>query len=935
MDPRLPDESPAASRPPSVNDADSDTAVTRALGSPPADARHFHHYEVCLREDGVTLHELGRGAMGISYKARDVNLDTLVAIKVISTNLPTQAVVRERFRREARAAAQLRHPNVASVFHFGETPAGACFYAMEFIDGETLAARVKREGPFPPLLVVETALQVTAALMAADERGLVHRDLKPANLMLVAAPRSRTCEGSGFAGSSLNRPVVVKVIDFGLAKAAAGAAAINLEAPLTQEGGFLGTPAYASPEQAEGGEVDARSDIYSLGVTLWYLLTGKVPFAGHSFNEIYDRQIHRSLPLAQLEGIPMPTSLVQLLTSMLAADPARRPSSPGLLYEALEQCREDMGGPTRRPPPGAGADRPAANLPRRSARAAGFAALALLLAAAAGAAIFVPRHPESASAKEGTAVPAAADKGIAVLPLEDLSEDKSNAYFADGIQDDLLNSLSKIKDLKVISRSSVMGYRNTATRNLHEIGQQLGVHTILEGSVRRAPDRVLVNVALIDTRSGLQIWAERYDRTLADALTLQGELATEIATALQATLSPEEKARVDDKPTSNSEAYVLYLRAREHHTRPTGLLQDYQTAQNLYRQALALDPGFALAHAKLAACLAYYYLNFEPTARIHDEALAEANEALRLRPDSGEGKLAHALCLYWTEKNYGAAPQELEVAARLLPGNAEVDLFTGAIRRRQGRWNQALTSMRRSLARDPRSVQVAREIMLTDYMVRDWPTAARDGARAVGLAPDLPLLQVEKGYGAVWSNGELGPVRTALAAAPAGDDPDGEITFARWDETLLGRDPDAAERAVMTAGPPAVETPFGAVLPKSYLLGCVALARGDAAKARPLLEAACAPMETEVRNVPLDAFRQAHLGLLYAYLGRKEDALRQGRRAVELLPESKDAYYGPGVAGLLALIYARTGEPDQALTLIERLLKTPGRWHLSSTEASP
>jgi TolB-like protein len=518
----------------------------------------------------------------------------------------------------------------------------------------------------------------------------------------------------------------------------------------------------------------------------------------------------------------------------------------------------------------------------------------------------------------------AAEKSIAVLPLENLSDDKENAFFADGVQDDLLSSLTKIKELKVISRSSVMGYRNAATRNLREIGQQLGVSHLLEGSVRRLGDRVLVNVSLIDTRTERHIWVEHYDRTLASSLTLQAELATEIAGALRATLSPEEKTRVEEKPTENADAYVLYLRARDYQTRPTGLLQDYQIATSLYTQALNLDPSFALAHARLSETLSYTYLNFQPTAEVSTRARAEAEEALRLRPNSGEGNLARALYLYRTEKDYEAALAELKIAAGLLPGDAEIDFFSGAIRRRQGQWNESLASMQRALAGDPRSVLIAREILLTQSVLRDWPAAARAGDRAVALAPDLPLLRVERSYVDVWFKGNLAPLRTALAAVPPGVDPDGEITLARFDLALLARDFSAAERAVAAGAPETVETVFGAVLPKSYLLGCIALAKGEVTRAKPLFESAGVAMEKEALAFPRDPFRQAQLGLLYSYLGRKEDSLHLGRLAVELMPESKDAYNGPSVSGLLALIYARSGESGQALLLIERLLKLPG-----------
>ncbi len=537
---------------------------------------------------------------------------------------------------------------------------------------------------------------------------------------------------------------------------------------------------------------------------------------------------------------------------------------------------------------------------------------------------FRPAHPFP-SAKPLATESAIPEKSIAVLPLENLSEDKDNAFFADGIQDDVLSSLAKIKELKVISRSSVMSYRNTAQRNLHEIGQQLGVANLLEGSVRREGNRVVVNVALIDARNKRQLWAERYDRTLADALTLQGELATEIATALRATLSPEEKARLEAKPTDNADAYMLYLRGREYENRPTYILQDYQTAEHLYTQALALDPAFALAHARLSTTLAYSYLNFQPKAEIKARARAEAEEALRLRPDGGEGHLARALYLYWTERDYEGALRELQTCGRLLPNNPEVDFYTAVIHRRQGRWNDALAKFDHAIALDPRNALFVRELLNTYAMLRDWTAARRTGERAVQLAPDLPLLRVENSHVALWSGGDLGPLRHTLAEIPRGVDPDGRVTLARWDAALLMRDFAAAQREVETSAAETVPMTFGATpLPKSYLLGCIALAQGEPARAHPLFEAARSAMESEVRDFPLDAFRHAQLGLLYAYLGRKEDALREGRRAVELLPESKDAYFGSNVSAFLALTYARSGEPDQALELIERLLATAG-----------
>jgi TolB-like protein len=517
----------------------------------------------------------------------------------------------------------------------------------------------------------------------------------------------------------------------------------------------------------------------------------------------------------------------------------------------------------------------------------------------------------------------ASEKSVAVLPFENLSTNPENAFFADGIQDDLVTALGKVSELKVISRSSVMSYRNPAGRNLGEIGDALGVVHVLEGSVRRAADRVLINVNLIDTRNNREVWAEHYDRALANSLTLQGELATEIAAAIGATLSSEEKARVEAKFTDSPDAYVLYLRAREYQTRPTSLQEDYEAAQRLYTQAVALDQAFALAHARLSATLAYIFLNFQPTPVVKARARAEAEASLRLQPNLGEGHLARALCLYWTERAYDDALHELETAGTLLPNDADIPFFTVGIRRRQGRWSDAMVSMERALSHDPRNVLFMTELANTECMLRRWSAAAGAEGRAAALAPDLPTLRIEKSYIDFWLEGDLAPLRATLAEIPSGVDPDGFVTQARWDAALLARDFAAAEHAVAASVADKILV-LGHPLPKSYMLGCVALASGEPARARALLEAARPPMEAAVLAAPIEPFGHAWLGLLYADLGRKEDAFREGRRAVTLLPESRDAVYGPSLAGMLALIYARTGESDQALALIERLLTTPG-----------
>jgi TolB-like protein/Tfp pilus assembly protein PilF len=524
------------------------------------------------------------------------------------------------------------------------------------------------------------------------------------------------------------------------------------------------------------------------------------------------------------------------------------------------------------------------------------------------------RAPRSTAAVE--------NKSIAVLPFENLSEEKANAFFASGIQDEILTALAKISGLKVISRKSTARFESSP-QNIPEIARQLGVANILEGSVQKIGDKVHINLQLIRADTDSHIWAKSYDRLLADIFAVEGEVARSVADELRTTLSPEEKTRVERKPTENADAYVLFLRANEYSERPSDLLEDEQKAAELYEQAIALDPGFASAHARLSAVLAHIYLDFQPTDAIAKRARAEAEEALRLQPDLGEGHHARAMCLYWIDKNFEPALRELEVAATFLPNNADITADMAYIRRRQGRWVDALSGMSRALDRDPRNAPVAHEIFRTYCDLRDWANAATAAARASAMAPDSPVITIETKSLSFWSKEDIKPLRDALAAMPAGVDPDGVVTLAQCDAALIARDFAAAEQAVASSSSTGVLSALGVPIPKEYLLGLIAMARGEAERARQFFEQVRPKLESESAAVPADSFRHAQLGLLYAYLGRKDDALREGRRAVELTPESRDHLIGPPFAGMLALICARVGEADQAIALIEHLLSVP------------
>ena len=861
----------------------------------------YQHYEILHRPDG-TWWELGRGAMGVTYKARDVNLDAPVALKIISANFSTRPDARRLFLKEAQAAARLRHPNVASVFHFGTinalpdpacaapTPeeiaeAGDCFYSMEFIEGETLEARLRRTGPLPPGPALQIALQVTRALVAAERRGLVHRDLKPSNIMLAAEEEATFSDG-------VHGDAWVKVIDFGLAKLE------QEETPGPAE--FLGTLAFASPEQIEARQVDGRADIYSLGVTLWYALTGEVPFPPRGAGQAPGAPL-QALPVDQLAKHGVPAPIVALLQSMLAPDPALRPASAVLLGIALQDCLEGLAAP-----------RVTKTKPFGNRRGAWAGAVGIAAAVGALAVYFISTRslPD--------------DKSIAVLPFKNLGNDPESAFFAEGIEDDILSRLVKIRDLKVIGRPSSSRYPADDQRNLQEIGRSLGARHIIKGSLRRDGNHVLLNVALIDTRSGRELWAERYDRTLADSITLQGELASAIAGELDATLTPQEKVEVQARPTGNPGAYLLYLRGRKFENSPTFAISDFQEAQALYSQAIALDPGFALAHARRSITLGYLYRYRGPSNELKERAHAEANEALRLNPDLGEAHLAKGLCFYRIERDYSRAIPELETARRLLPNDTEAESIFAFISRRLGHWREALAGIERVRARDPRNVIFAEELYTTGYVLRDWAYAADNIKQAEALAPNIALLSIERALVDLWQNGDLSALQKVFAGLKTYGDPEGTVAWMRWDTAMLGRDFETAQAAIDGFPFETLASVYSAPVPKSYLRGCIALAKGENAPAQQFFELARPEMEAEAIAHPQDATRHARLGLLYAYMGRKAEAIREGARAVELNPVSSDAFDGPQHVTNLALIHARLGDDDRAISMIENLLKSPG-----------
>src|ERR1700719_4167 len=507
----------------------------------------YDQFEVEVGVDGFPM-ELGSGAIAITYRARDTVLNSVVALKVIDRKVAKMPGVRSRFLREAGAAAQIRHPHVARVSHYGDQD-GDCFYVMEWVEGETLEAKVHREGPMPLAVALEVIEQTARALAAAEKCGVVHRDIKPSNIMLESDPSGA---------------LIVKVIDYGIAKILDPEAERGAEQTQT---GFIGTPAFASPEQfapSEQRKFDTRSDIYSLGATFWYLLSGRVPFVGRTLREVAAKQAEE-LPLEQLKNAHVPARVVALLQSMLAVDPAKRPQTARELLSAIHDCYTKFSTEAR----------------SRRKRSIIVAAGAILVLGAIAIGTWLYQRAQSFAQIE---------RSIAILPFENLSEDKANAYFAEGIQDEILTRLAKIADLKVISRTSTESYKS-APADLREIAKQLGVANILEGSVQKANDQVRISVQLINALNDSHLWAETYDRKLIDVFQVETDLAQKIAVSLEAKLTGREKKEIAVRGTTNAEAYDAFLHALALLNRQG--VADMEESIKFSRRAVELDPNYA------------------------------------------------------------------------------------------------------------------------------------------------------------------------------------------------------------------------------------------------------------------------------------------------------------------------------------------------------
>jgi serine/threonine protein kinase/tetratricopeptide (TPR) repeat protein len=848
--------------------------------------------------DYELLQEIGRGGQGVVYRARQKSLNRIVALKVIGlAHWATEAHVK-RFRLEAEAAASLNHPCIVPIYEVGERD-GACYFSMGLVEGGQLDAVAKRE-PIPIGRAAELIAKLARTVSYAHEHGILHRDIKPGNILLDAEGKPH-------------------LTDFGLARLA------ETESTVTRTMEVLGTPSYMAPEQAVGNNagVTSATDIYGLGAVLYQLLTGHPPFAGGTTFETVRLVLDTEPRQPRLLNPKVDRDLATICLKCLEKDPQRRYSSALALAEDLERWLKHEPIRARR----TGLVTRGRKWVRRNPSIAVMAAMLLVLAVPLS--VMIWRNEPERSTPSNAAPP---EKSIAVLPFNNLSKEQENAFFADGVQDEILTDLARVADLKVISRTSVMPYKSGIARNLRQIGQQLGVAHVVEGSVQRAGNRVRVNAQLVDARTDRHLWGQTYDRDLADVFAIQSEIAQKIADQLQAKLSPKEKTAMSERPTSDLAAYDLFLRAKERiydgDVNPSRLRDDLFKAVQLLDQAVARDPAFLLAHCRLAyAHDLIYWFNFDHTETRLALAETSVRAAVRLQPNSGETQLAQATHFYWGYRNYDRAREELAEAQHALPNNVQIFMFLGLIDRRQGRWDEATRNLERAVDLDPRNVErIWRVGQIYSSDLRRYRDAIAMANRALALEPRSAFLRALPAVIGVEVDANMAPLRATLNAIEA-ERPAlaAEVANISFQLALRERDPAAAAHALANIPSEGKGTTYYSDIPypHAWFEGLLAKLRQDAPAAHAAFTAARTETEKLVRAQPGNEEPLKVLALIDAELGEKEKAIQEGRTACDMIPVSKDALDGVGLITDLGRIYALTGEKDLALKQLEIVSKIP------------
>jgi serine/threonine protein kinase/tetratricopeptide (TPR) repeat protein len=849
------------------------------------------------------IEELGRGGMGVVYKAEDTKLKRNVAIKFLPKHISADSEERERFKIEAQSAAALSHPNIATI-HAIEESDDELFIVMEFIDGQELKdiVRARRAMPLPITDVINYATQIAAGLQAAHEKDIIHRDIKSANIMI-------TNKGQ------------VKIMDFGLAKVRGGA-------QVTKVGTTIGTAAYMSPEQASSEEADNRSDIWSFGVVLYEMLTGKLPFGGdYEQAVIYAILNENPKPISEAQPEISP-ELQNIVNRALQKNPEER-------YQQIQDLLSDLKTVDAISTESRSGILPKANLSRVKVRKRNFLYYGIgivILFAILGYFLFSPKNSGGPDESKGER------KMIVVLPFENLGS-PDQEYFADGLTEEITSKLSGLSGLGVIARSSAMQYKKT-TKSIKQIGEELGVSYILQGTVRWEKENnsttVRVNPQLVKVADGTQIWSEPAVAVLESAFKLQADIASQVASALNITLLQNEKQSLEAKLTDNPEAYDYYLRSLEYFYRSTEE-RNFRIAEEMLQKAVLLDPTFAEAYAKLAAVHSdmywEYYDHTEERVRKSKEA---AEKALHLDPNLPDAHGAMGWYYYHGLRDYKNAIREFNLALEAQPNNVDLLLGIGSVFRRQGKFDQAVVYFKQAAEIDPRSPAFCIETGFTYSRMRKYPEAERYFGRGIKIAPDLAVLYYYKADLYLQWKGNTAKARNLLneVAQRKIAEEDQEFIYSWVTVNILHGEYQNIFDLLESINIKVFQNQ-DYFIPKETLLAQLSGYLNQPQKERENYDASRIFLEGEIQKHPDDARIHSSLGIAYAGLGRKKDAVREGKRAVNLLPITKEAVNGPTRVLDLARIYTMVGEQDVAIDLLEKLLSIPSQLSVPLLKIDP
>ena len=822
--------------------------------------------------------QIGSGGMGVVYKAEDTKLKRTVALKFLHPELTRDPEAKARFIREAQAASALEHPNICNIHEIGETDDGQLFIVMACYEGQTLKEKIS-SGPLLVEDAIDIAIQISEGLAKAHEKGMVHRDIKPANILI-------TTDG------------IVKILDFGLAKLAG-------QAQLTKDSSTLGTVAYMSPEQCSGREVDHRTDIWSFGVMVYEMLTGGLPFPG-DYEQAIIYAILNEEPKA-LEIIP--SQLQGVVRKALCKNPEDRYQTIKELLNELNQIKSNLIIlPENKPI--------LAKIGTFINNNIAVVLIPIILTLAVIAVIyFIQTEPT---------IETSHIKRLVVLPFENLSASEDE-YFADGITEEITSRLATLKGLGVISRTSALHYKN-ADKTIRQIGKELNVDYILEGTVRwqhsgEDESRVRITPQLIRVSDDTHLWSEPYDRVFQDIFSIQSEIAKQIVQQLDITLSESENKAIQVKPTDNLVAYKAYLQGLDYLKYSHAPEDQYCKAQKMFEQAIELDPNFTLAYVKLSEThRSLYFFGYDHTSERLKKTKEAVDKALKLQPRLPAVHVALGYYYYQGHLDYDKALKEFSIAAKSLPNDNELLANIAYVWRRQGLFEQAINNLEYALTLSPNNAMLMAELAQSYLSIRKYEDAVRYCDQCIGIAPDNKWAYLIKVLCYWCWQEDIVSARSVLEDMPDKGSPY-SILFLYLQE-IYERDYQGSLDRLSTLSGELIEVQ-SAFTPKSLLAGWAYSLLNDSLHAKSSFESARILLEEALQEQSDDPRVHSSLGLVYAGLGRKEEAIREGKKAMELYPVSKDALLGTNRIMDLISIYVMTGSYDDAIDQITYLLSIP------------